>query len=140
MCWKIASVGRISSVMSALGQLEKGICQPGCNVLSVWVSTGFSGFLSQSKTCVRSIEDSKLALRCECGVWVVLCLCSPSMAWRSIQGVSCLHLVTAEIGSSTPKIPNRKEQHNLDRWIWIEYGNWREGENVLVHVRVFMKE
>lgn len=55
--------------------------------LLVWVLSGFSGFLPQSKD--RLIVDSKMAVGLNVGVNSCLSLCvRPAMDWRPGQGVN----------------------------------------------------
>ena len=56
--------------------------------LSVWVLSGYPGFLPPSKNMhVRLIDDSKIVLRSECEREWLFVLCGPVMDWRSVQGV-----------------------------------------------------
>ncbi|KAL7831115.1 hypothetical protein SRHO_G00306170 [Serrasalmus rhombeus] len=86
----VQPIARTQQLASIVAGRRAWVRFPGraTRVLSMWVSSGFSGFLPQ--TCTQANWTCYIAPGCEC---VSHCLClsvCPAMDWRPLQGVSYL--------------------------------------------------
>ena len=88
MAWWLALLPHSKKVPGS--NPSRGLSVWSLHVLPVlaWVSSGYSGFLPQSKDMhVRLIGDSKLPVGVIESVRGCLCMCGPAMDWRPVQGV-----------------------------------------------------